>query len=98
MTSSHWKVVCKQRLHCFDTSGKASVYHIKPQSIARTAWGPWSIAFYVEEATVLSVCQWSVTSCNRNYFLVKLRGENIAGWVAFWKILWLAGQFCNQLG
>ena len=29
MTSSHWKVVCKQRLHCFDTSGE-SVYHIKP--------------------------------------------------------------------
>lgn len=33
ITSSYWKAVRKQRLHCFDTT-QESLYHIKPQPLA----------------------------------------------------------------
>lgn len=84
VTSSHWKVVCKQRLHCFDTTGE-SVYHIKPQPHAGPGIYGAFLLYNWRSSIVYHVCRWSVTSSNRNYFLVKLREENIVGCVAFWK-------------
>lgn len=44
ITSSHWKAVRKQRLHCFDTT-QESLYHIKPQPLAGS--GSMEHSFYI---------------------------------------------------
>lgn len=64
---------------------QSPVYHIKPQPHAGPGIYGAFLLYNWRSSIVYHVCRWSVTSSNRNYFLVKLREENIVGCVAFWK-------------